>query len=266
MRQIHLLNFVMKNIVIFYFLIICANYNSQIKISYDVERHINGKTFSADGSLNINQKEKKSIFYLSQYKNLLKKGYEVKDNGDTIMTITNKSICHDVKGYFHDFKKSKRSLLLYDVVCESKTLINEIIKVPNWSIEQKLNKYKGWNVYTAKAKINDRNWTVLFTKDIKNMENYGPWLFIGLPGLVIFASDDKNMFTYEIKKIQKNAKFVVTQPRYSRISTFEEFVKGAIDSNKKRMIERISKEYKIPQKKVNISNSPKYETIDFIEK
>ncbi|MEN2436707.1 GLPGLI family protein [Weeksellaceae bacterium A-14] len=256
----------MKKTIILFLLFIFNLHNCQYKIFYNIERKVNNRIFNADGVLQLNKKENKSIFYLSQYKNLIKKQYEIKENGDTIKVLHNNSICYDTKGYFYDFKNNNKTFLLYDVICESKVLISEDLTYPKWKIDNKPIKYKKSNVYRAFAKINDRNWTVLFSKDYKDVKNFGPWLFVGLPGLVIRAFDDKNNYSFELTKIEKNDNTQISKPKFSKIVSFEQYSTEAINANKKRMIKKISQQYNIPEKDVNLSDFPKYETLDFIEK
>jgi GLPGLI family protein len=238
----------------------------QYNLKYTLKKQINNRKFEADGLLKIDAKEKKSIFYLSQYKNLISKNYELKKNGDTLKVLHNNNICQDKKGYFYDFKNKQRTLLLYDVVCDSKTLTTDKIVYPQWKIEKKQFKYKQWDVYRAFAKINDRNWTVLFTKEYNEIQFFGPWLFVGLPGLVISASEDTNTYFFEFNKIEKNSQIAITQPKFPRKASLEKYIIDAINANKKRIIKKISAEYNIPEKDVDLSKSPKYETLDFIEK
>ncbi len=257
----------MKNLVTILLIIYSSiNLHGQYKIYYTVKKKISNKNLEADGVLQFNVNEKKSIFYLSQYKNLIKKNYEIKENGDTIKVLHNNSICQDKKGYFYDYKNNNRTLLLYDVVCDSKTLISDKIKYPVWKVEKNSFKYKKWNVYKATATINDRNWNVLFTKDEPEIQNAGPWLFVGLPGLIVSASDDQDIYTFDITKIEKNNRTKIAEPKFFRTANFKQYSDKAISSNKRRMAKKISQEYNIPEKEVNLSGSPKYETLDFIEK
>lgn len=187
--------------------------------------------------------------------------------GDTIKILHNSIICMDNKEYFIDFKLRQVKFLLYDVTCDSKTLINEKIVSPKWTISEKSKIYKKWEVFEAYSVINGRKWVVYFTKKYKYLYGFGPWLFVGLPGLVIYASDEMNKYFFEISSLKNVRKyFNIIEPKFSKKMSFNQFSKKAIINNKKRMVKKISKEFSIPEKDVNISESPKYETLDFIEK
>lgn len=252
---------------IFYFLMffIFLMCKSQYTASYSVTRKVSDRKFYADGFLLIDTKERKSNFYLSQYKNLLKKNYKLDENGDTIRIVQNDNICFDNKEYFFDFANKKRKLLLYDVSCDFKVLISERIKYPKWIIEKTLTKYKDWDVYKAFATINGRKWTVFFTKKYKT-DSFGPWLFVGLPGLVVYASEEMNEYFFELNKIEEDRSMVVNEPSSPKKVSFRKYVKNAIINNKSRMIKKIAKEMDIPENEVDLSFSPKYETLDFKEK
>lgn len=120
----------MKNIFILIFLLIFfVKFYSQYNIYYDLVKKVENNKLTADGLLIIDNKENKSDFYLSQYQNLLNESnYSVKD----IKIIHNNSICQDNKEYFFNFEKKIRKLFLYDVTCDSKTLITEKITFPQW--------------------------------------------------------------------------------------------------------------------------------------
>lgn len=46
------------------------------------------------------------------------------------------------------------------------------------------------------AKVNGRSWTAWFTTEIPLQE--GPYVFYGLPGMVVSASDDEHFFSYDL--------------------------------------------------------------------
>ncbi|MFC0342844.1 GLPGLI family protein [Epilithonimonas hispanica] len=256
----------MKKIFFILSFLIYFQYYGQYNVYYSLEKKIESKKLLAEGLLQLNIKENRSIFYLSQYKNLLKNKFEINELGDTIKVLKNSSICQDKKEYFFNFNKKISKLLLYDVDCNSKSLINQKITLPNWKINPKLKKYKQWNVYEATAFINDRKWDVLFTKDYNDINVFGPWLLVGLPGLVVQASDEMNVYFFELEKVEKSTSIILSEPDFSKKLDFLDYKQQAITSNKKRIVKKIAAEFNIPEKDVDISNSPNYETLDFIEK
>lgn len=89
---------------------------------------------------------------------------------------------------------------------------------------------------------------------------------VGLPGLVVQASDEMNHYFFELQKVEKVKNVTISEPDCPQKMNFKQYTDMAISSNKKRMIKKISEKFNIPENKVDISKSMKYETLDFTEK
>jgi GLPGLI family protein len=121
-----------------------------------------------------------------------------------------------------------------------KNLINKSIKksittlsmhdLYNININDKLS----WEVLPEKMKIGDmecqkatvkygeRNWTAWFSQSIPLQE--GPYIFHGLPGLIIKISDDKNDYDFSLIKtinVDKNKTFYLRQGKEISWETYE---------------------------------------------
>lgn len=70
-----------------------------------------------------------------------------------------------------------------------------------WKIEQEINEILGYNVQKATVAYGGRNWIAWFTPEIPIQ--YGPYVFNGLPGLIVKLHDDKNNFTFLLNAIDK---------------------------------------------------------------
>lgn len=77
------------------------------------------------------------------------------------------------------------------------------IEIPKleWKIEQKTDEILGYNVQKASVTYGGRKWTAWFTPEIPIQ--YGPYVFNGLPGLIVKLHDDKNNFTFLLNAIDK---------------------------------------------------------------
>lgn len=77
------------------------------------------------------------------------------------------------------------------------------IEVPKleWKIEQKTDEILGYNVQKATVTYGGRKWIAWFTPEIPIQ--YGPYVFNGLPGLIVKLHDDKNNFTFLLNAIDK---------------------------------------------------------------
>ncbi len=69
------------------------------------------------------------------------------------------------------------------------------LEMPQWEITDETTVSRdGYNVRKAVADYMGREWTVWYTEEIPLP--YGPWLFHGLPGLVIMAVDSEELFIF----------------------------------------------------------------------
>lgn len=245
------------------FTCIAYGQTDKIKAEYELVRELNGYKFSAKANLLIDVKTKVSLFRLDQYDNLLKNGRKIidKESNDTIVVVGSTSICTDPKEYFLDLKNKKQTLLLYNVNCKSKVLIEEKLEVVKWEIHNEFKEISGYKTQKATTFIKDRNWTVFFTKDIK--ENIAPWLLTGLPGVVVEATENTSVYTFRLLKIEKKSlDFDVKKPLFDKESSFEDYVNKSVKEKREEMVFKLSQNDGI----VDPDTFPLYETIDFIEK
>lgn len=68
----------------------------------------------------------------------------------------------------------------------------------NWRIESEKKEILGFPVQKATTKYGGRNWTAWFSPEIQL--SYGPYVFYGLPGLILEVYDDNNNFHYSLVK------------------------------------------------------------------
>jgi GLPGLI family protein len=72
----------------------------------------------------------------------------------------------------------------------------------DWEITQDKLKIGNFNCQKANLKYGGRNWTAWFAQEIPLQE--GPYIFNGLPGLIIKISDATSDYHFELVKIKKN--------------------------------------------------------------
>jgi len=77
------------------------------------------------------------------------------------------------------------------------------IEIPKleWKIEQETDEILGYNVQKATVTYGGRKWIAWFDSEIPIP--YGPYVFNGLPGLIIKLYDNKNNFTFLLNAIDK---------------------------------------------------------------
>lgn len=70
-----------------------------------------------------------------------------------------------------------------------------------WEVFPETKTYQSYTIQKAVTKIYNRTWEVWFTKDIPL--NYGPYIFSGLPGLIISAEDKSRSHSFKLTGIKK---------------------------------------------------------------
>lgn len=72
----------------------------------------------------------------------------------------------------------------------------------NWNILPEKKKITIYNVQKATVNYGGRDWTAWFTPDIPISD--GPYIFCGLPGLILTLEDDKSQYSFNVVEIKKN--------------------------------------------------------------
>lgn len=73
----------------------------------------------------------------------------------------------------------------------------------DWKLYEETRRVCGYVCHKAVAKHAGRIWTAWYTEEIPS--NAGPWLFYGLPGLILAATDNTGTHSFEAISLQKPA-------------------------------------------------------------
>lgn len=258
----------MKKLFLLLFLLpfYCFAQDGNYIVDYELIRTVSDFTFNADGRLTVDSKNNISKFKLSQYRNLLKDGSKIYNERekDTAIVLGSNRVCYDDTFFYYDFKNDSIHSILYNKYCDSKVLIKDYIHYPEWDIKNEFKKIGEYNAQKAIAFVYDRTWTVYFTNELPITG--GPWRLIGLPGLILEATENTSTYEFQLLKIEKQKEYAeITKPYHKNESTFEEFVKKSVKRQTDEMYFRLSNmggdTYDVDK-----SNFPLYETLDFIEK
>lgn len=70
----------------------------------------------------------------------------------------------------------------------------------NWKILSENSKIGSYTVQKAETDYGDRHWVAWFTTEIPIPE--GPYIFNGLPGLIVQVTDDKNDYAFSLNEVK----------------------------------------------------------------
>ncbi len=104
----------------------------------------------------------------------------------------------DNNTYYQYFKlnKSRRVSVLqtYGYICDEELIM------PEWNIEDEVKTIAGYSCNKATTHFLGREWTVYFAPEIPI--NQGPWKLWGLPGLIVHAEDQDQLFQFSLTGFQ----------------------------------------------------------------
>ncbi len=99
--------------------------------------------------------------------------------------------------------------------CQNYYRVNMTKKL-DWQISPEKDQFLGMPVQKATTVLNKRKWTVWFTPDIPIQD--GPYLFQGLPGLVVKAEDENKGISFTLVAIKSLSAFDIKDiPYYFRL-------------------------------------------------
>lgn len=84
---------------------------------------------------------------------------------------------------------------------------------PEWKILPEKQKIGEWECQKASLSYLGREWTAWFTSDIPVQD--GPYIFHGLPGLIVKISDSENLYNFELEGVKN--KFAIADIKKNRL-------------------------------------------------
>lgn len=97
-----------------------------------------------------------------------------------------------------DFSKGEMVQLYNDVTYFEGKMPLEL---PQWTITENEEIQSDYLCKMAKGSYFGREWTLWFTEEIP--VNAGPWLLWGLPGLIVYAKDSEEVFSFRLQGVEK---------------------------------------------------------------
>ena len=167
----------------------------------------------------------KSHFYCPLYErqddvidSLLKSGYNAYEVMDEIrkQNLVGKTTPYNV---FKNYPEQGK-IILTDVILK-KFQYKESMPKMDWTLEETDSIIAGYHCFKATTKYRGRTWTAFYTMDI--LVNDGPWKLYGLPGLILYARDSKNDFSFDCIGIEKGCKrpIIIREAKYKQCTAKE---------------------------------------------
>lgn len=184
----------MKHTILFLLLSLSC-FSQKMSFVYDVKYNT-----SIDNKNNINNGD--MILNIDHNKSIFRDSFDKKVDSLSINNNERKMSKMGVEHQFYvkkDLSNNKTDKIITFLGINYLLPIEEKL---SWKIlkEQKMiGKYKA-----QKAEVNygDRNWTAWFTTDLPISD--GPYIFCGLPGLIIAIEDTNNDYSFSLVQVRKN--------------------------------------------------------------
>ena len=149
---------------------------------------------------------------------------------------------------YYSFDLTNNKIVYEERVLDSTYIIEEALDTIEWEIIQSTKYILGYNCKGATGELKGRKYIIWYTEDIP--VSIGPWKFFGLPGLILEAKDNNDIFSFSAKSIDNkscNASFKNPININQKIS-FPVFIEKRdiyFTNFSKMMSERIPSNYKL---------------------
>ncbi|MDE6023075.1 MAG: GLPGLI family protein [Muribaculaceae bacterium] len=100
-----------------------------------------------------------------------------------------------IKNFLHN------EIITYDMLDEEYYVYPDSINSFSWTLNDTTALINGYPCASATCSYHGRNWEAWFCPDLPWQD--GPWKLCGLPGLIVKAHDDNNLYSFELKEIIK---------------------------------------------------------------
>ncbi len=201
--------------LLFFFILHCLTYiYSQNKIfRYDLEYKPNPlKDSIALEKTILDVKDHISVFRSEREK-----------KSDSLTALTGFGLGRKMR--FEDQFYTKKNPSENEVFKSIQTVFSDIFFIRindklNWEILPEKSKIANFEVQKAKVTYGGRNWTAWFTVEIPIQD--GPYIFHGLPGLIVKISDDRNDYNFSLTEIKNGTVTIYYRNKGSEL-TWEQF-------------------------------------------
>ncbi|WP_294273383.1 GLPGLI family protein [uncultured Chryseobacterium sp.] len=148
---------------------------------------------------------------------------EKEKKSDSLIALTGLGLGRKMR--FEDQFYTQKNLSVNEVFKSIQTVFSEFFFIRindklNWEILPEKNKMANFEVQKAKVTYGGRNWTAWFTAEIPIQD--GPYVFYGLPGLIVKISDDQNDYNFSLTEVKNGSGTMYYRNKGSEL-TWEQF-------------------------------------------
>lgn len=177
------------------YLSVCPVFSQDISFIYEMKYRPNsGKAYFKNELFYLDVADKESVFR-SEYDR----------SSDSLIQETGYGLGFKIF-YNHQYYTQKKLEERKVIRIISTPVFSDIYSLPvgnpDWNITDDQLKIGDFNCQKATLKYGGRDWTAWFTQEIPIQD--GPYVFSGLPGLIIKISDTAHDFNFELVRIIKN--------------------------------------------------------------
>lgn len=210
----------MRYFIIFIFpIILSLKFHNKEKYEVDYEMLLNFKgPIKYDAKLILNSKSSLFLYELANKDSI----YNEFENENSInMRILDSS-------QFFIFTHRNENILVEQkrpAYSKKKYTVWEPLPVIDWKITEEQKKIGNFDCQKATANFRGRKYDAWFTTSIPI--NFGPWKLNGLPGLILYAKDERGEVVFGVKKIISQSKNILSNNLgdTSKSISLNEFIK-----------------------------------------
>ncbi|MEY8758713.1 GLPGLI family protein [Chryseobacterium tongliaoense] len=131
---------------------------------------------------------------------------EMRRRSDSLLSIGKFGMGYNANSQYElyltkNIKEAKINKVYVSPLSRDRFFISDF-KELDWKISPEMAKVGEYNCQKAEVEYGGRHWTAWFTKDVPVSE--GPYLFHGLPGLIIEIKDKTSDFDFKLAQVRKN--------------------------------------------------------------
>jgi GLPGLI family protein len=181
----------LKLTILLYFVFSIIYSQSTYKINYNFLTLFDGNK-NHNSTLIFSNEKSNFTYKLEEKDTIIKETFD--ENSNILIEIPDNKLHY----IYTDLKNNQRSELVY--LDKDKYIVNETLDFPIWEITTLTKKKNNHLCYKATTFFKGRTYEAWFTLDYPTQ--HGPWKLIGLPGLILEASDNKNEVFFEVTQVK----------------------------------------------------------------